>query len=130
MGHYTHDHMGHYIHDQEQQETVFKILSKNVLSALKSLKAISKLSDETASNDFNEILRPWGWEVENDNNGNVVDIFFIGKKEGRDEELFAAIAPFVEDGSYVEMCGEHNNLWRWTFEGGCMKEKYPTIIWK
>ena len=122
--------MGYYIHNQEQQETAFKILSKNALSALSALKATSKLSDGASSNDFNEILRPLGWEVENADNGDVIDIVFLGKKRGRDEELFAAVAPFVEDGSYIEMCGEHNDLWRWTFQNGQMKERRPTIVWE
>ena len=119
--------MGYYIHNQEQRETSFNILSKNVKSVIK---VISELDNGAISNELNETLRKFGWEAENNEKGDVINIVFIGKKRGRDGELFTAIAPFVEDGSYIEMEGEHNDMWRWAFEGGRMKEKSPTIVWE
>ena len=81
------------------------------------------------SNDVTDIFRCWRWDIDMDKHGNIVDIRFDGEKLGDDEVFFKAIAPFVQDGSFIEMRGEDNAMWRWKFSNGKLREIYPEIIW-
>ena len=54
-------------------------------------------------------------------------IYFEGEKYGDDDLIFNAIAPYVEDGSYIQMNGEDGAIWRWVFENGKCVEKQATI---
>lgn len=45
-------------------------------------------------------------------------------------ELFEALAPFVEDGSYIEMSAEGDENWRFSFENGKMIERKKLEVWK
>lgn len=40
------------------------------------------------------------------------------KKMGQEEQLFAAIAPVVEDGSFVNVTDQDGEEWRWFWENG------------
>jgi hypothetical protein len=79
--------------------------------------------------DFVGLMDEWRWEVELDDDGNVCNISFNGQKLGDDMILFKAIAPFVAAGSYIEMQGEDDCLWRWVFDGKTCTEKYANISW-
>lgn len=82
------------------------------------------------SNDIVEIFQCWRWCIKLDQaTGDIVDIIFDGEKLGDDEVLLKAIAPFVKAGSFIEMNGEGNDMWRWYFDGEKMVEKLPTITW-
>jgi hypothetical protein len=65
-----------------------------------------------------EAMEEWGWIIEEDDYGEVHDIYFEREKIGDEEYLFNAIAPFVEDGSYIQMHGEDDYIWRWVFING------------
>jgi len=78
-------------------------------------------------------LEDWlAWELELDEKtGDAVGIRIMdGSTKVTDEEdMFGALAPFVEAGSWIEMVGEDNCLWRWTFDGEKCHETYPEIVW-
>ena len=76
-----------------------------------------------------EAMDEWRWEIGEDEEGNVLDIYFSGEKLGNDEILFNAIAPYVKEGSYIEMSGEDGSLWRWSFDGKSCVEKGAQISW-
>lgn len=81
-------------------------------------------------NDIVEVFDCWRWHIEVDKeSGNILDIGFNGEKLGDDFILFNAIAPFVKPGSFIEMHGEDNAMWRWYFNGETCIEQYPTITW-
>ena len=82
------------------------------------------------STTLREALRAWRWQAYERENGDIYDFVFDGEKLGNDMELFRAIAPFVEHGSYIEMVGEDDSRWRWVFWRGGLREEYPEIIWK
>lgn len=89
-------------------------------------------NDFVDCHDVKELFRKWGWSIQLKNN-NIVSIFFEGDKMGDDEVLLRAIAPYVEDGSYIEMRGEDSStytMWRWCFDGRKMVEKHATIVWE
>ena len=74
-------------------------------------------------------MASWRWEVEEDEDHNIISINFCGEKSGDDLILFDAIAPFVEPGSMIEMLGEDGAKWRWIFDGKTCEEKYAKIVW-
>ena len=131
--------MGYYI---TQSDTNFKILKENLNDVLESIRALH--GQETIRDGINqsrhhfswvaenfykketldEILDDWRYEVEYDNEGNVVNIEFTGEKLGDDEILFRQIAKFVEHDSYITICGEDGEQWRWVFENGQMNTKH------
>jgi hypothetical protein len=55
--------------------------------------------------------------------------YFSGSKLGDDAQLWAAVAPFLEDSS-VEFRGEDDHHWRYVFEGGTMTEQIGTLVWE
>lgn len=75
-----------------------------------------------------DALDAWRWKVEIDENGNISNITFTGEKLGDDEILFAAIAPFVQAGSYITMQGEDGCVWKWVFDGKTMVEKTGRVV--
>lgn len=123
--------MGYYI---TQGDTNFKILKENLNDVLESIRAlhgqktIHRFSwvnkDFYKKETLDEILDDWRYEVEYDNEGNVVNIEFTGEKLGDDEILFGQIAKFVEHDSYITICGEDGEQWRWVFENGQMNTKH------
>lgn len=76
---------------------------------------------------FEEAMRAWRWEVEFDQDGNVIWIEFYGEKLGDDDHLWNAIAQYVEPDSYIEMQGEDGHIWRWVFEGEGVKDVAATV---
>lgn len=71
----------------------------------------------------------WRYTAERTDDG-VSLLYFDGEKLGDDEQLFAAIAPFVQSGSSVELCGEDHYHWRFLFEnGGAIIEQRGELHW-
>ena len=70
-----------------------------------------------------------GYSFHLNENGDIVEIEYDGCKLGNDFEMFQKIAPFVRNGSYLEMLGEDGTLWRWIFKRGKCKEILPKISW-
>lgn len=52
-----------------------------------------------------------------DNDGNIINVEFIGEKYGDEKIFFMALAPFVESGSYISFIGEDGDSWEWFFDG-------------
>jgi len=75
-----------------------------------------------------EAVIAWRWELQGAVGGDVTAICFDGEKLGDDEHFLRAIAPFVRDGSWIEIEGE-DGRWRWCFAGGELHTITPTVIW-
>jgi hypothetical protein len=108
------------------------------LAAIKSLHGQETYGDHFSWVDTPEFLRAdslegalrvWRWDAEADGDGNIVALEFAGENLGDDEKLFGTIAPFVRAGSYIEMTGEDNEMWRWVFADGTCREITPTVTW-
>lgn len=78
--------------------------------------------------DIKEIFEAWRWSPVLNEVGDIKSLSFTGEKYGDEDTLFKAIAPFVEDGSFISACGEDGDIWAWGFDGGWMGMKKPT--WK
>ena len=91
---------------------------------------------EKALNDFMEFEQPledhlgdYGFEVAFDISGNLIDLTFTGEKLTCQDDILEVLAPFSENGSYIEMVGEDFEQWRWVIKNGKIAEITPKIIW-
>lgn len=90
--------------------------------------------DETCRN-LDEILNQLGFHVVHENTGlNAIDdpgdIIDLGMENWKgDEEVFLnALAPVVEDGSYLTFRGENGDHWRYVFRDGRMDTLQGRIV--
>lgn len=75
-------------------------------------------------------MSAWRWEPLFDSKTwDIVGLEFTGEKSGDDEGLFKAIAPYVMDGSYLEIVGEGGGRWRYVFRRGECRRVEPKITW-
>ena len=121
--------MGYYVSFIEAH---FIIKKKNFDPCLQTIKGIDKgawVKDPEKDNDLVSILDAWRWKADLDDKGNINNLWFEGEKLGDEDTLFLTIAPYVESGCYVEMSGEENARWRWTFNNGKMEEVSADICW-
>jgi len=115
----------------------FFIKNENKAGALLALKCLSSQNrlDWTSQGEIKKsrslkgALEECRWDIDFDEEDNVIEIDFTGEKLGSDEAIFNAIAPFVKEGSFIEMRGEDGEMWRWVFENGNCKEVKPKIKW-
>jgi len=130
----------------QMRDSNFVIEASNfapALAAIKGLAGKETINDSSGrhfswvnTNDFvnaktlEEAMLAWRWEIDCGDDGSVQYIYFTGEKIGDDMILFDAIAPFVEDGSYIEMQGEDGAIWRWVFADKKVQEKYASISWE
>lgn len=63
-----------------------------------------------------EMMAAFRWPVAEDTEGNIVGIEFSGEYLGDDYHVMEAIAPLVDDGSFVQIGGDVRC--RWAFRGG------------
>ncbi len=69
------------------------------------------------------VLQDDGWDLDvNPETGDITGVFFCGQKYYDQEKTLAIIAPFVADGSYIDLIGEDFERWRWVFRGGVLYE--------
>lgn len=68
------------------------------------------------------------WESEEEEDG-IVRIVPTETYLGDDSEIFAAIAPFVVENSFITMLGEEKEIWRWVFKNGtCIEEQAEVVF--
>lgn len=122
----------------QQVDSSFKILRANQEAAFKAAKAMPdrdyhwvKRGWTKGLRDIFAMLEHWGYEPQlDDDTGDITDVAFQHEKLGDELELFKAIAPFVEAGSFLEMSGEDGGRWRWVFDGKTCKEVYAKMTWE
>lgn len=136
--------MGYYV---SQEKTCFFISSANKQAALDAVKSLNPIEYHKNS-DFQrdsfswvntdkyksattlqEALEEWRWSPLTDDHGNIVDVEFTGEKAGDDKALFAAIAPFVKEYSYITMQGENGYRWRWLFSKSKLETQPGKWTW-
>jgi len=82
-----------------------------------------RVRDAIEANDIERVFEEWGYELRflHDHDGISyyrLDIRDGNAKIGDEEKFFAAIAPVVVDGSYLDCEGEDGEEWRWMWENG------------
>lgn len=73
--------------------------------------------------DIVRIFEDWGYELDFINEADGVTYYRLDIRNGEakigdEEKFFAAIAPVVVDGSFIDVEGEDDAEWRWTWENG------------
>ena len=118
--------MGYYV---QQRDSDFEIKAENCAGALAAVKALRddyswvNNCEVASSTTLEDAIEAWNWEAVVGDDGSIFDIRFAASKAGDEEVLFKALAPFVEDGSFIEMVGEEGEIWRWSFRGGSLHEE-------
>jgi len=64
-----------------------------------------------------------------DAQGNITSFYFDGSDMGDDEALYRSLAPYMRDGSFLEICNEMGNIWRWTYHDGVCASIDPIMHW-
>ncbi len=78
---------------------------------------------------FEAAMKSWRWLTTVNSNGDIVTIEFDSDRLGQELFLFAAIAPWVKEGSFIEMVGEDSAMWRWYFTGFGVLEQNAVVMW-
>ena len=78
---------------------------------------------------FEDAMLEWGYEIRTNDAGDVINIQFSGEKLGQEEHMFKAIAPYVNDGSYIDVEIE-NEHWRWAFKNGKYVELQGKVVYE
>ena len=128
--------MGYYI---DQTDSKFVIKKENFDKALLALKKVFVPENMTCKDYINgktyphfswvntnvvlkaetieEALEEIRYESEHDDEGNIVNVEFIGEKFGDEKIFFTALAPYIEKDSYISFEGEDGCEWTWLFNG-------------
>ncbi len=136
--------MGYYMHIQDQE---FLLKEENKEKALAAIKRLSPEHGSGGSRHENryswvnterymkaetleQAMEAWRWSSYVDDgidDGDIDNLEFLGEKLGDDRVLFAALAPFVEEGSHVTMMGGDMDVWRWFFTDGKCFTQYALL---
>ena len=120
-----------------QEQASFTIKNENKEAALLALKELANTNELSwtdnssviKSKSLSEALNECRWGMDENEEGDIVYIFFDGEKYGSEDIIFNTIAPYVEQDSFIEMRGEEGELWRWVFDGETVEQIYPKVIW-
>ena len=83
------------------------------------LRSVTSLSD---------YIEEWGYKSVEDETGLRITESDVGKW-GDDATLFTALAPFADEGSYLEYMEEGGERWRFIIRGGRLHTETATISW-
>ena len=90
-----------------------------------------EMKDIKEAKTIGDFMEAFAYEPQYDTEtGDIVDLFFNGEKLGDDEFFFKTIAPYIEDGSYIEYIGEDNAFWKYVFKKGIMYVKNGTVVYE
>ena len=118
--------MGYYAYSASAE---FFIKIEDVQAALDALNKISSIGANFS--DFEEAMADYNFIVEADAEGNYDSICFPDEKWRDADVLLEAIAPYVKNGSFIEMIGEDGMMWRWLFrDGSCVEQYVKEIIYE
>lgn len=54
-------------------------------------------------------------------NGDITGLMFTGENDGDEDIFFTALAPWVENGSFLSFQGEDGGKWTWKFNNGMVE---------
>ena len=120
--------MGYYI---QQRATQMRIKAENFSNVVEAINNYSTTGSVLYHfTGIEEAMDYIGFAIDiDDKTGDIINIEYINEKIGNLAEALKYIAPFVEDGCYIEFGGEDGALWRYMFSNGACEEIAPKIIW-
>ena len=114
-----------------QVKSKFFIADEDKRPAFKAVKAVYGIESWFENcRCIEDFFDEFSYSTEIDANDNICGIHFEGEKIGNEESMFSILAPFVKSGSFIEMCGENGDQWRWEFNNGKCSEKKAKISWE
>ena len=120
--------MGYQIY---MREVYLRIRKENFDAALSAVKE-ALASDRTWTEHLESLedaMSDFGYIPEYDEDGSIDGFEYDGKCLRGDYEFWTALAPFVEEGCYLEVEGDDLEIWRWKFRNGKVVVQYPTLLW-
>ena len=120
--------MGYQIY---MREVDLRIRKENFEAALTALKE-AFASDRTWTEHLESLedaMSDFGYIPEYDENGSIDGFEYEGKCLRGDYEFWTALAPYVEEGCYLEVERDDLEIWRWKFRNGKVVVQYPTFLW-
>lgn len=81
-----------------------------------------------AHEELRDVLAEYGFEGDFTGNGADALWWAGGNYCDSSEDAMSALAPVVEDGSYIDFIGEDHCLWRLCFEGGKMARREGRVV--
>jgi len=69
--------------------------------------------DAQAADPVADLMMDYHYQPSFDSGGNIDGVEFCAEKLHCEYEMFQEIAPFVRNGSFIEMRGEDSIIWRW-----------------
>ena len=120
--------MGYQIY---MREVDLRIRKENFEAALKALKE-AFVYDRTWTEHLKSLedaMSDFGYIPEYDENGSIDGFEYEGMRLRGDYEFWTALAPYVEEGCYLEVEGDDLEIWRWKFRNGKVVVQYPTFLW-
>lgn len=124
--------MGYSFHVEDAAFAIDASRKTRALAAVKALRgrfSWVEPAEFTAARTLEDMLEVWGWDAEVTSDGHVTGIDFAREKIGDEDVLFAALAPFVKAGSYIEALGEDGERWRWVFDGERCAVQRARVVW-
>lgn len=123
--------MSRYVNQTGCQFYMDKIKEKDAYEALIALKTKPGFEwmKQWKTDTFQDLMSAIGYSVEG--NKKAYDwIEYLNEKEDyKTNQYLSMIAPFVEEGSFIEWRSEDGDLWRTVFTEGTVKDIYPEIHW-
>jgi hypothetical protein len=115
----------------------FRIKAANQPAAFRAAMAMpnrgydASWKDRNGVRDIYSVLEYWGYAPTLDKpSGDIIALQLEAEKLDEEVELFKAIAPYVDAGSYIEILApSYNEMWRWVFDGKTCREIRPKIVW-
>lgn len=124
----------------EMTNSNFVVKKENFAKALESLKSVFTPENMTCKDYINGVEYPhFSWvntktvlesvtleeAIEEirytpiyNSDGDISNVEFTGEKYGDEDIFFKALAPYVEDNSYLSFEGEDGATWKWKFNNG------------
>ena len=125
------------------KECKFFIKKENIEKAFNTLRDYAKTKIENKerlswidlhsvaySETLTEALESCDFDILYNDNGDVYDVDWISEKLGDHDVILDVIAPYIEDGSYLQMYGEDGEHWKWVFEDDKCHYKTSKIVWE
>jgi hypothetical protein len=129
--------MGYYIHTEDGAYTIPADKRKDALKALDNYREHQDVDwgDDRPEGGFKtlrEALNACRFSGEEEEEGGDFNVnCFTGEKYSSDlEKTLNVIAPFCEEGDYMQFQGEEGEHWRWIVQNGKIKEVYAELVWK
>ena len=91
---------------------------------------LNESSDFLKATSLEDALRVWRWNALSDEEGGIEALSFGGENLGDEDLLFAALAPYTDEGASIVVAGEDGIVWRWYFTKGRVSRQKARLVFE